>query len=212
MEPQWRSPVVWRRAGTGIAGLVVAASLLHAAVASAAATTVGVVDFYAPTPVPVIGAVIPERTAADELSALLAHAGSVTVVSRAEVARAETAMGWRPESVLSFGQLGALARAVGADRLVVGWITMLSVPGAGGAPLVPDGNGIPLAQAAVVVQVFDTGQGRIVAETRQSASDVGVVPEILVRDVLRNALAPAVPWLLAHFVPASMRATPGCCE
>lgn len=200
------------RPGPVALALVMAVTLLRAGTAAAAAGTVGVVDLYAPSPLAVIGSVIPERTAADELSAFLARAGNgVTVVPRATVAQAERAMGWREQDALSFDRLSALARAAGADRLVVGWIRTLSMGGAGSEPMVPDGNGVRLAQAAVVVQVFDAGQGRIVAERSAAGTAIGVVPEVLVRDVLRNALAPAVPWLVTQLAPASERVRPGCC-
>jgi len=173
---------------------------------SAAAATppasVAVVEFYSPTPLPVVDTVIPEQTAADELAALLAdRAGSLAVVPPATAAQAEASLRWRSEDALSFTRLADLARVIGASRLVVGWISTLSLEG---MTNLPDGNGMPLAQASVIVQIFDAGQGRVVAETRGSASTVGVVPAILVRDVLRDALAPTVPWLISQLSPTSM--------
>ncbi|HYM67970.1 MAG TPA: hypothetical protein VEZ44_00095 [bacterium] len=201
MKRRWHRYVAVLVGALGLCTVVAAAAVPP--------VSVGVVDFYAPTPLPVIGAVIPERTAAAELAALLARvAAGVAVVPRATVGRAEAAMGWRTQDALSFARLADLARAVGAGRLVVGWIPTLSLGGAGNERLVPNGNGMPLAQASVVVQVFDAGQGRIVAETSRSASAIGIVPAILVRDVLRNALAPTVPWLVTQLTPASMRDVP----
>lgn len=211
MKRKWHRLVVCGSTAARTAVLVGALGLCTGVTAAAAPpVSVGVIDFYAPTPLPVIGAVIPERTAAEELTALLVRgaAGGVAVVPRAAVGRAEAAMGWRTQDALSFARLADLARALGVGRLVVGWIPMLSIGGAGDERLVPNGNGMPLAQASVVVQVFDAGQGRIVAETSRSASAIGIVPAILVRDVLRNALAPTVPWLVAQLTPASMRGVP----
>jgi hypothetical protein len=196
------------------AAILAAAIGLCAGTAAAVPAAVGVVDFYAPTPLPLIGAVIPERAAADELTGLLVRgsAGGVAVVPRATMVRAEGAMGWREYDALSFARLVDLAHAAGVDRLVVGWIPTLNVEGPEIEPFNPDGNGMPIAQASVVVQVFDATQGRIVAQTTRSASAVGIVPAILVRDVLRNALAPTVPWLVTQLAPASMRIAPLCCQ
>jgi hypothetical protein len=160
--------------------------------------TVGVVDFYAPTPLAVIGGVVPEIAAADELSGLLSRAAGpdVTVISRATMERAEAAMGWREPDALRFGRLAQLAQAVDASRLVVGWIPSFSSGGGSGDIPAPDGNGMPIAQAAVVIQVFDAAQGRIVAETRSGATTIGALPSILIEQVLREAVEPTVPWLL----------------
>ncbi len=212
MMQGWRRTSKRCRPGPAVLALVMTVTLLRAGAAAAAGSSVGVVDFYAPSPLPLIGSVIPERTAADELSAFLARAGNgVTVVPRATVVQAERTMGWREQDALKFDRLSALARAAGADRLVVGWIRTLNLGGAGNEPRVPSGNGMRLAQAAVVVQVFDAGQGRLVAERSAAGTAIGVVPEVLVRDVLRNAIAPAVPWLVTQLTPASVRVRPGCC-
>ncbi len=179
--------------------------------APARVPVVGVVDFYAPTPLGVFDGFTPERFAADDVAALLARrAGDrVTVIPRSQVVRAEEALRWRGDDVLHFDRLVALGRSLGADRLVVGWITLLSVE-AGGGHTVPlpdgDGNGVPTAEARVVVQVFDVAQGRLVAETRQWASAVGFVRYRLAEEVLRKALAPAVPALWGPLVaPAALR-------
>ena len=211
MKHRWHRSVVSASTVARVAILAGALGLCAGgAVAAAPPVLVGVVDFYAPTPLPVIGAVIPERAAADELAALLTRgaAGAVVVVPRAMVGRAEATMRWRTQDVLSFARLADLARAVGVGRLVVGWIPTLSVEGSGTELFDPDGNGMPLAQASVVVQVFDSAEGRIVAQTTRSASAIGIVPAILVRDVLRNALAPTVPWLVTQLAPVSMRDVP----
>ncbi|HLJ60978.1 MAG TPA: hypothetical protein VKZ50_14735 [bacterium] len=211
MKHNWHRSVVTGSTGVGLATLVGMLGLCAAVAAGATApVSVAVVDFYAPTPLPVIGAVIPERAAADELATLLARgaAGGIAVVPQAAVGRAEASIHWRTQDALSFSRLADLAGALGVGRLVVGWIPLLSVAGNGNEPFEPDSNGMPIAQASVVVQVFDAGQGRIVAETSHSASAVGIMPAILVRDVLRNALAPTVPWLVTQLAPASMRGKP----
>jgi hypothetical protein len=107
---------------------------------------------------------------------------------------------WQRQDALSFERLTRLAQVLGADRLVLGWITTLSIEGP--QPM-PDGNGPGVAQADVVVQIFDAGQDRVVAETRSSASTIGDMQEILVRSVLRDAVAPVVPWLVTQLSRAA---------
>ncbi len=62
--------------------------------APARVPVVGVVDFYAPTPLGVFDGFTPERFAADDVAALLARrAGDrVTVIPRSQVVRAEEAL------------------------------------------------------------------------------------------------------------------------
>jgi hypothetical protein len=162
---------------------------------------VGVVDFYAPTPLGAYSGVVPERLAADDLSALLARApaGRVEVIARATMQQAEGAMRWQEPDVLHFDRLRALARAVSADRLVVGWIPLLQVESGGGGsvPLSDDGNGLATALVNIVVQVFDEAQARIVGETRQSADiTIGVSRPQLATQVLHVALERAQPDVL----------------
>lgn len=161
---------------------------------------VGVVDFYAPTPLGTFDGITPERFAADETTRLLAARadGRMVVLPRDEVEKAETALGWHQADALHFNRLQALGRALSADRLVVGWITLLTVEAGGGhSVLLPDdGNGIPTADATVELQVFDVAQGRLVAHTRQWASAVGFVRYRLAEEVLHKVLALALPSLL----------------
>jgi hypothetical protein len=168
--------------------------------------TVGVVDFYAPTPLGAFVGVFPERFAADDLSAQLARAanGRFTVIPRGTMERAEGALRWRDVDVLHYDRLGALARSVGADALILGWIPLLVVD-AGGAGVVipPDGEGPPSAEVNLVIQVFDATQGRRVAETKQAASALGTTRSLLTQRVLHDALVPAVvPVTDALTVPA----------
>ncbi|HKV45127.1 MAG TPA: hypothetical protein VJT32_10710 [bacterium] len=157
--------------------------------------TVGVVDFYAPTPLGMFVGVIPERFAADDLSVLLSRAadGRFTMIPRGTIERAEGALRWQEVDVLHYDRLGALARAVGADALILGWIPLLAVDAAGGGMAIPpDGEGPPTAEANLVIQVFDAAQGRRVAETRQAASGLGTSRSLLTQRVLHDALVPAV--------------------
>jgi hypothetical protein len=162
---------------------------------------VGVVDFYAPTPLGAFSGVFPERFAADDLSSLLTHApaGRLEVIPREMMQRAEGAMRWQETDVLHFDRLSALARAVGADRLVLGWIPLLQVEasGGGGVPVPDDGGGPPTALVNLVLQVFDETQARVVAETRGSAEiTIGVSRSQLAVQVLHIALARAQPDVL----------------
>jgi len=186
------------RAGSAavcLAVLLVLAGLHPTAdAASPGAGTVGVVDFFTPTPLGAFEGGFPERFAADDLSRLLIHAGDdrVAVTPRAAVRRAEASLEWRNEDVLRFDRLEALARAIGADRLVIGWITMLVIDTGGSHE-----GGPHEADVSVVVQVFDATQGRIVAETGGWAYTVLGTRTILAERGLHLALAPIVPWVLA---------------
>ncbi len=172
-----------------------------AGTASSSVRTLGVVDFYAVTPLGSFEGSFPERFAADDLSDLLTRAGGdrVAVIPRGVVRQAEASSGWRSEDVLRFGRLEALAHAIGADQLVIGWITMLDVETGGSH----DG-GPPMADVSVVVQVFDAAQRRIVAETRQSAFTILFGTRTsLAEQGLHLALSPTVPWLLTTQVKTS---------
>jgi hypothetical protein len=191
-----------RLAGVTAAVLVLSVALLALPVPRAGAQVmkVGVVDFYALTPLGAYSGVFPERLAADDLSALLARApaGRVEVVPRLTMQQAEGAMRWQEPDVLHFDRLRALARAVAADRLVVGWIPLLQVEsGGGGSVPVPDDGNVPTALVNIVVQVFDEAQARVIGETRQSADiTIGVSRSQLATQVLHIALERAQPDVL----------------
>ncbi len=161
---------------------------------------VGVVDFYAPTPLGAFLGMVPERYAADELSRLLTHSASfrLEVIPSMTMQKAQDAMRWQGADVLHFDRLRALARAVGADRLVVGWIPLFSVDAGGGRgfPFPDDGNGPPTADANIVVRVFDAAEARVVAETRQSAFALGINRLQVAAQVLHVALERVLPALL----------------
>jgi hypothetical protein len=179
-------------------GVVVLVFLMTAAsrsgpvdAAVAMVRTVGVVDFYAPTPLGAFG-FVPERYAADELSTLLAQSGvgQLMVVPRDSMEKTEASVGWHNTDVLHFDRLRALAQAAGANTLVVGWIPLLAVRvGGGGGGVPPNGSGPPMADTNLVLQVFDAAQGRLVGETRQSASVlVATTRDLLAKQVLHDAL------------------------
>ncbi|HYM92290.1 MAG TPA: hypothetical protein VEW91_11730 [bacterium] len=187
------------------AGAVVASVLLSFSVPVGATasgpTVVGVVDLYAPTPLAAFSGLFPERFAADDLSASLARAaaGRFTLVPRDAVEKAASGAGWRGEDVLHFDRLGRLARIVGADRLVIGWIAALDMSDSGGVG--PDNGGTPhMIDATIVVQVFDAAQGRIISETRQMGSAVGAVPSVLAEQALHRAVGAALPSLLGTLI------------
>ena len=169
----------------------------------AAPLSVGVVEFAAFGPQPILNYVIPSSTATDQLTALLTQAagGTVTVIPGSDMRRAEAGLRWQSEDTLSFARLGDLAHAVGADRLVLGRLPIVGTAGGGNEPPqgTKNGNGTTYITADVVVQIFDAHQGRIVAETESSGSSIsGPVAALGTIAMLRNALAPTVPWLLAH--------------
>jgi hypothetical protein len=112
--------------------------------------------------------------------------------------QAQAAMHWQNADVLHFDRLRELAGAVGADRLVVGWISLLDVESGGGRgfPLPRDGEGPPSATVNLVVQVFDRASGRLVAETRLSASALGATRSQVAAQVLNSALESGLPNVL----------------
>jgi len=194
-----------RKLRTRISGVVVLAVVLAPLAAGAARgpLKVGVVDFYAPTLLAPFSGFFPERFAADDLTDLLARAGGdrLVMIPRDAVQRSEQEMRWGAADVLHFDRLRALADAFGADRLVVGWIPLLSVGGGGGGRIrLHDGGdgSIPMAEISLVIQVFDARQGRLVDEARYSASDVGGTRSELAKRVINSALRPAIPALLDH--------------
>jgi hypothetical protein len=171
-----------------IARSLAAALGIVASIASGAAPvrgadhTVAVALFYAPTPVTTYTGVVPEDYVAADLSTLLAasSAGRLTVVPRDRVKAAEYALRWRTDDALRFGRLQQLAAAVGADRVVVGWIRQLTVEGNGGGggpdfDLGGGAGGLITGLAVVEYQVFDAAQGRIVYETESEGHAVGGV-------------------------------------
>jgi hypothetical protein len=167
---------------------------------AAAPSTVGVVEFYAQTPVPVFGGIVAEIFAAEDLSRLLARstAGRLTVIPAATMRRAESDMHWQTADVLRFDRLRALANAVGADRLVVGWIPLFIGGGAGGVGSIPepkDGAETPTADVNLVVQVFDPRAG-LAGETRQAGFAIGIMNWQVATRALHDALERSIPELL----------------
>jgi hypothetical protein len=185
----------WR----SVLSILAAAVLLSApagppAAAAPAALSVGVVNFYSPTPLTPVG-FSPEQYAADDLSALLsAGQPPFIVIPRPTMVQAQAAMHWQEVDVLHYDRLRALATAVGAGRLVVGWIPLLVIH-RGGNGFFPGGDGEPSsADVNLVLQVFDTAQGRLVAERRFAASILGPpTRELVAKQVIDQALRSAAP-------------------
>ena len=164
-----------------------------AAAVSPSIPVVGVVDFYAATPLGSFEGTSLERFAADDLSDQLVRTGMgrVAVASRRSVRQAEVSLGWRTDDALRFDRLRALARSIGADQIVVGWITRLAVDGGGS-----DAGGPPSAGASVVVQVFDAASGQIVSSVSESASTFLGTRAVMAERTLHVALSPTVAGLL----------------
>jgi hypothetical protein len=185
----------WRtyRLIAGLMVVVLAGAILASGPAGAADHTVAVAVFYAPTPLPSFPSMVPEQYAAANLTVMLAAAagGRITIVPRDQVMVKESELHWREADVLQFARLGELAHAVGADRVVVGWIRVLTwnAGGSGGrADIMGGGNaGIRYGLADVVYQVFDAAQGRIVYETRAEGHSVGGTLTIVAQATLDDA-------------------------
>lgn len=179
--------------------------------AGAADHTVAVALFYAPTPVTTYSGLIPEEYASAGMSARLAAAaaGRFTVVPRAQVRAQEGGLRWREWDVLRFARLRELARAAGADRVVVGWIESLVLEHLGGGGNNFDfgggeGGGVLSGMAVVVTQVFDASQGRIVYQTRTAGHAFGTLSMVVVEGALDDAVRRAAVQL-----PDPLTAAPG---
>lgn len=171
----------------------------HAA-GAAPGPLVGVVDFYALSPLEGFSTMVPERFTADDLSAMLARggAGRIAVIPRADVEKAERALGWQDADVLKYARLRDLAHQVNAGRLVVGWIKSLRVSHGGGPDLMEHGNtGGAEASTILQIQVFDASQGRIVSGMQFEGDARGLVAYLTAEEALHRALGPAVGPTLA---------------
>jgi curli biogenesis system outer membrane secretion channel CsgG len=191
-----------------IAGAIAAAGMPTPA-AGAADHTVAVVMFYAPSPVITYPGVVPEEYVASDLSTILAASsgGRFTVVPRDRVRAEESALRWREWDALRFARLAELASAVGADRVVVGWIRQFTVEGNGGGggqdfDLGGGAGGLITGTAVVQYQIFDATQGRIVYETQVEGHGTGgpnlpAAARITLEDVDRHGAALLVAPLTA---------------
>ena len=192
---------LWTRIAAAFLAAVAAVSVFPAAGGAAppVVSTVAVVDFYAPTPVPTYPGVVPERFAADDLSVMLARAAGdrVALIPRATAERAEADLHWHADDVLRFARLGALAQTLHADRLVVGWVAQFVVGHEPNNEVVTHGGGPIMGFAMVVLQVFDAAEGRIVAETRAEGNGTGALQGLVAERTLHQALQPAVPFLVS---------------
>jgi hypothetical protein len=144
---------------------------------------IAVADFYSPGALPIAVVTDPEPYAADVLTGLLIRAGgnALTVLPRSEVRSGERALGWRSQDALNFSRLGALAQALHADRVMLGWITRVS--------LYRQDVLVFGADVALNMQMFDARQGRIVWQHEIGGSGLGGVPDFAVQIALERALA-----------------------
>jgi len=165
---------------------VVAAARVGAPVFADDRPIIAVADFYSPGALPTAVVTDPEPYAADVLTGLLVRAGgsALTVLPRSEVRSRERALGWRSRDALNFNRLGALAQAVHADRVILGWITRVS--------LYRQDVLAFSADVTLNMQMFDARQGRIVWQHETEGSGLGGVPDFAVRIALERALAHGV--------------------
>jgi hypothetical protein len=166
--------------------------------------------FYAPTPLAAVPELIPEEYASADMSARLAaaSAGRLAVVPRAQVKAKENALHWREADALRFARLGELAQAVGADRVVVGWIRQLALDRLGGSGTNVDiggggGGGLIDGLAVVVVQVFDASRGRIVYQTQVEGHAMGGLPTQVAQQAVDDAVRRGATRLIGPLTGAS---------
>jgi hypothetical protein len=165
--------------------------------AAARGSGIGVVDFYAGPLRPLEG-LVPESLAADNLATIVAHSagGQITVIPRATVRQAQSAIGWRGSDVLRFARLGELARTLDADLLLLGWINRLDLDRGSGGGGQRGARHMVTGFATVTVRVFDPRQGRVVSEVEQSAYEVGIVDTRVAERLIRRVVEATVPSIL----------------
>lgn len=207
VRPGW----ALRRSLPAVAAPLLGLLLAWSSPAGAADHTVAVALFYAPTPVTTYSGLIPEEYVSADMSARLAAeaAGRFTVMPRDQVRVQESGLRWREWDALRFARLSELARAAGADQVVVGWIESLVLDRLGGGGRTLDfgsGEGGGVVQATVILraQVFDAAQGRIVYQTRVTGHAVGALPTVVVQGALDDAVRRA-----ALQLPDPLTVTPG---
>jgi len=184
--------------------VIVIAAILHGRAAAAAPVrTVGVVEFYALSPLTPFEGAVPEEYAADDASRILPRiAGDqFVVIPRGTMRESEAALGWRPWDVLTYARLGQLARRVGADDLVVGWIRLLHLDTEGPGIGRPRFGRLLSGSASVLLQIFDARGGRIAAEAPGDGYTIGQVRAFVAEEVLHQATAQALPRVFAKLAP-----------
>lgn len=151
---------------------------------------VAVADFYSPGALPVAVVTDLEPYAADVLTALLVRAGggALTVLPRSEVRAEQRALTWRSRDALNYGRLAALARALHADRVMLGWITRVS--------LFRQDILAFNADVTLNIQMFQTRDGRVVWQRETNGFGLSGSPDFAAQIALErglgNGLAAAV--------------------
>jgi hypothetical protein len=179
--------------------LALAASAPTVGSTAARGSGIGVVDFYATGPLRPFEGVAPEAMAADDLADLVARSAGtqITVIPRATVRQAESAIRWQGSDVLRFARLQELARALDADLLLVGRIDRLDLDRGSGGGAQSRARHLATGFAAVTVQVFDPRQGRVVSQVERSAYEVGIVDARVAERLIRRVVEATVPSVLS---------------
>jgi hypothetical protein len=147
---------------------------------------IGIPDYYS-IPAPPISVLLDaEPYAADVGSGDLIRAGgsAITVLPRTELRAAERKLAWRTHDALDFNRLQVLGQAIQADRLVVGWITRMTVYRQDFLLFASD--------AAVTTQVFDVRQGRVVWQRDTLGSAMAGDPDFAFEIALERAVAAGI--------------------
>lgn len=185
--PAWSIAAALLVAGALSAGPAASAP---APVAPADRPVVAVAEFYSPGALPIAVVTNLESYAADVLTSLLIRGGggALTVLPRGEVFSTERSLGWHTQDALNYSRLGALAQALHADRLMLGWISRVS--------LFRQDILLFNADAALNVQMFDARAGRIVWQRGTDGYGLAGFPDfaaqIAVERALARGLGPAV--------------------
>ena len=144
---------------------------------------IAVADFYSPGALPISVVTDLEPYAADVLTGLLVRGGgnALTVLPRSEVQSAERSLGWHVQDSLNYSRLGALAQALHADRIMLGWITRVSV--------FRQDVLMFNADVSLNMQMFDARQGRIVWQHPTDGFGLAGFPDFAAQVAVGRALA-----------------------
>ncbi|MHB8733134.1 MAG: hypothetical protein ACYDAB_15275 [bacterium] len=137
------------------------------------------------------------------MTGLLVRAGgnAITVLPRSAVAAEERALGWHAQDALNYSRLGTLAQALHADRVMLGWITRVSV-------FRQDILAFN-ADVALNVQMFDARQSRIVWQRETEGFGLAGFPDVAVQIAVERGLSRGVePAVAAASAPVGRTPVP----
>jgi len=157
------------------------------------ARPIGVVDFAIRPTLPKISGLVPGRFSADDATTVIQRAApaGLAVISRTTVTQAQTALSWRDTDITSYARLNALANDAHATYLMIGTVDRFSVD------RLSSGGSQYRGQATVHIQVFTAAPARISPAVTGTGSSIASVSRIVAQQALHDAIARAMPSVLA---------------